>query len=152
VAEVARRHGLNANLIFKWIRRARDGWVDGRRMLAGRRTPESVGSLGFVPITIESAPLQLPSPSTPISEAVAPAPSVTKKRKVPKRRGVIEIALPGGARISTSKCKALWRNPRTLLITTQYGKVRVAVQRYGVYDIGANSGCVSVGIDYDTEV
>ena len=31
VAAVARRHGLNANLIFKWIRRAREGWLDRRR-------------------------------------------------------------------------------------------------------------------------
>jgi transposase len=25
VAAVARRHGLNANLVFKWIRRSREG-------------------------------------------------------------------------------------------------------------------------------
>ena len=31
VAAVARRHGLNANLIFKWIRRSREGWRDRRR-------------------------------------------------------------------------------------------------------------------------
>ncbi|ATQ68997.1 MULTISPECIES: transposase [Methylosinus] len=28
VAAVARRHGLNANLIFKWVRRSREGWLD----------------------------------------------------------------------------------------------------------------------------
>jgi transposase len=31
VAAVVRRHGLNANLIFKWIRRSREGWRDRRR-------------------------------------------------------------------------------------------------------------------------
>jgi len=31
VASVARRHGLNANLVFKWIRRSREGWRDRRR-------------------------------------------------------------------------------------------------------------------------
>jgi transposase len=31
VAAVARRHGLNANLVFKWIRRSREGWLDRRR-------------------------------------------------------------------------------------------------------------------------
>jgi transposase len=31
VAAVARRHGLSANLIFKWIRRSREGWRDRRR-------------------------------------------------------------------------------------------------------------------------
>jgi transposase len=34
VAAVVRRHGLNANLIFKWIRRSREGWRDRRRELA----------------------------------------------------------------------------------------------------------------------
>lgn len=28
-ALAARRHGVNANLAFKWIRRSRDGWLDG---------------------------------------------------------------------------------------------------------------------------
>jgi transposase len=31
VAALARRHGLNTNLIFKWIRRSREGWRDRRR-------------------------------------------------------------------------------------------------------------------------
>ena len=31
VASVARRHGLSANLVFKWIRRSREGWRDRRR-------------------------------------------------------------------------------------------------------------------------
>src|SRR6201985_3289201 len=34
VAAVARRHGLNANLVFKWIRRSREGWRDRRREAA----------------------------------------------------------------------------------------------------------------------
>jgi transposase len=31
VAGVARRHGLNANLVFEWIRRSREGLRDRRR-------------------------------------------------------------------------------------------------------------------------
>lgn len=27
VVAVARRHGLNANLIFKWLRCSREGWL-----------------------------------------------------------------------------------------------------------------------------
>ena len=38
VAAVARRHGLNANLIFKWIRRSREGWRDRRREPAKARS------------------------------------------------------------------------------------------------------------------
>lgn len=102
VAEVARRHGLNANLVFKWIRRARDGWIDGRRTRGARRAPKNRESITFVPITVvESAALQLPAPnSAPTSEVVAPPAPGAKKRKAPSRRGVIEIALPDGARIS----------------------------------------------------
>lgn len=37
IAAVARRHGLNAYLGFKWIRRAREGWLDLQRALAMRR-------------------------------------------------------------------------------------------------------------------
>ena len=36
VAAVARRHGLNANLVFKWIRRSREGGAIGGASL--RRT------------------------------------------------------------------------------------------------------------------
>ena len=36
-AAVARRHGLNANLVFKWIRRSREGWRDRRHELAKER-------------------------------------------------------------------------------------------------------------------
>jgi transposase-like protein len=31
VAAVVRRHGLNANLVFKWIWPSREGWRDRRR-------------------------------------------------------------------------------------------------------------------------
>ena len=45
VAAVARRHGLNANLIFKWIRRSREGWRDRRRGPAKER-PDAVVAAG----------------------------------------------------------------------------------------------------------
>jgi transposase len=38
VAAVARQHGLNANLVFKWIRRSREGWRDRRREPAKARS------------------------------------------------------------------------------------------------------------------
>ena len=43
VAAVARRHGLNANLIFKWIRRSREGWRERRRG-AAKEKPGAAGS------------------------------------------------------------------------------------------------------------
>src|SRR5208282_2914644 len=47
VAEVARRHGLNANLIFKWLKCAKDGGPDRRRRPAARGEP-----ITFVPIQV----------------------------------------------------------------------------------------------------
>ncbi len=48
VAAVARRHGVNANLIFKWIRRSHEGWRDRRGERAKARpgtvaAPEAAG-------------------------------------------------------------------------------------------------------------
>src|ERR1700684_732596 len=56
VAAVARRHGLNANLIFKWIRRSREGWRDRRREPAKAQpnaitAPEAMGP-AFVPVKL----------------------------------------------------------------------------------------------------
>jgi transposase len=54
VAAVARRHGLNANLIFKWIRRSREGWRERRRGAAkekpgAARSPDTIAP-AFVPV------------------------------------------------------------------------------------------------------
>ena len=56
VAAVARRHGLNANLIFKWIRRSREGWRERRRG-AAKEKPGAAGSPdtiapAFVPVKL----------------------------------------------------------------------------------------------------
>ena len=56
VAATAQQHGVNANLVFKWIRRGQEGWLDRRRgprssalLLAPAATP------GFR-LTIAAAP------------------------------------------------------------------------------------------------
>jgi transposase len=58
VAAVARRHGLNANLIFKWIRRSREGWRDRRREPAKEKpvvaAPPERGGSAFVPVKLLS--------------------------------------------------------------------------------------------------
>jgi transposase len=56
VAAVALRHGLNANLVFKWIRRSREGWRDRRREPAKGRpsvvaAPAAIGP-AFVPVKL----------------------------------------------------------------------------------------------------
>ena len=56
VAAVARRHGLNANLVFKWIRRSREGWLDRRRESAKDKSvvvaPPGRDGPAFVPVKL----------------------------------------------------------------------------------------------------
>src|SRR5258708_14802672 len=74
VAAVARRHGLNANLVFKWIRRSREGWRDRRREPANGKpvvaVPPERGGSPFIPLKLlefdpRSAPPPYACPSKP---------------------------------------------------------------------------------------
>ena len=98
VAAVARRHGLNANLVFKWIRRSREGWRERRRGPANEKSvvvvPPEGGAPAFVPVKL----LALDAPSAPPpSEVMAKAARQTRRGAV---RGAMEISLPNGAKIS----------------------------------------------------
>jgi transposase len=106
VAAVARRHGLNANLIFKWLRRSREGWLDRRRAPAKetavtRMSPE-LAAQTFVPVELlelkpaRMSPALAPS-STPVAKIAAPPARVSRKSV---RRGAMEVLLPNGARLS----------------------------------------------------
>lgn len=98
VAAVARRHGVNANLIFKWIRRSREGWRDRRREPVKARpgavvAPEAIGP-AFVPVKL----LELSTAPTPPAVEVGAKPPREARRT--GRRGAMEISLPNGARVS----------------------------------------------------
>ena len=98
VAAVARRHGLNANLVFKWIRRAREGWLDRRRapMNETAGVAPNVAAPTFVPVKL----LELSAAAAPTAP---PANAVTKPVREARRstrRGAMEISLPNGARVS----------------------------------------------------
>jgi transposase len=106
VAAVARRHGLNANLIFKWLRRSREGWLDRRRApeketAVARMSPE-LAAQTFVPVEllelkpVPMSPALAPS-STPVAR-IAAAPARAPRKSV--RRGAMEVRLPNGARLS----------------------------------------------------
>lgn len=106
VAAVARRHGLNANLIFKWLRRSREGWLDRRRAPAketavARMSPE-LAAQTFVPVELlelkpaPMSPALAPSSSPAAKMAAAPARGARKSM----RRGAMEVRLPNGARLS----------------------------------------------------
>src|ERR1700758_2728057 len=72
VSSVARRHGLNANLVFKWIRRSREGWRDRRREPANEKAapPERDGP-AFVPVKLLE--LDKPSGRPPFDVVAKPA-------------------------------------------------------------------------------
>lgn len=99
VAAVARRHGLNANLVFKWIRRSREGWRDRRREPAGEKpalaSPPAKGGPAFIPVKLLE--LSTPSAAAPDSEVTAKAAPQTRRGA---RRGAMEISLPNGAKVS----------------------------------------------------
>jgi len=102
VASVARRHGLNANLVFKWIRRAREGWLDRRRAPVKDATDAAlahdVDVATFVPVKL----VELNAVTAPAS-APSLALASTKPVREPRRRarrGTMEISLPNGARVS----------------------------------------------------
>ena len=97
VAAVARRHGLNANLVFKWIRRSREGWRERRRGAAKEKlgvvgSPEGIAP-AFVPVKL----LELDAPSAPRPSDVTAKPA---RQTGVARRGAMEISLPNGAKVS----------------------------------------------------
>jgi transposase len=98
VAAVARRHGLNANLVFKWIRRSREGWRD-RRHGPAKEKPGVAASLdtmapAFVPVKL----IELDAASALPPSDVAAKPARQTRRGA--RRGAMEISLPNGAKVS----------------------------------------------------
>src|ERR1700761_4861655 len=100
VAAVARRYGLNANLVFKWIRRSREGWLDRRREPAKDRPvvvapPERDGP-AFVPVKL----LELDTASAPRPSDVIAKPARQTRRSA--RRGAMKISLPNGAKGTVS--------------------------------------------------
>jgi transposase len=106
VAEVARRHGLNANLIFKWLKRARDGWPDRRRGLVTRRAP-----ITFIPVEVvkEASGKEAPASvrALTVDHLARTQNALEKPSRKPQRetkgllrRGAIEISLPNGGRVS----------------------------------------------------
>jgi transposase len=81
VASVARKHGVNANLLFNWMRLDEQGALQGR----SRRTPR----LLEVSVTPDEAP-RTPRPMP----ATSAAPS----------QQTLEIVFPDGTRVRASAC------------------------------------------------
>jgi transposase len=93
VAGVARAHDVNANLVFKWIRRSREDWRDRRRAL--RRSPGADAAPSFVPVRLIA-----PEPTALRDAAIeGSAPNRQCDPPSPARFGAMEIRLPNGAQV-----------------------------------------------------
>ena len=103
VAEVARRHDVNANLLFKWLRDAGQG--RGAPRPSAPAPDEAANVMEFVPLGVfsrdeetgggaVSLALAPPAKRPPASRLALPS-----TPKLEERAGVIEIDLPDGARV-----------------------------------------------------
>jgi transposase len=106
VAEIARRHGVNANLVFNWRRTARTACAAGAGMAATSEPARSDAMLaasdpGFIPIGVFTrAPDS--GPALIAGGGVArqlPSPTARARANVEGRTGLIEIDLADGTRL-----------------------------------------------------
>ena len=99
VAVVARRHDLNANLLFTWRRQVRPaGPAAGPPAVAGPEPAEFVpiGVFGSAP---DEGPAMLATAAPPRGSGVAEVRPPAPNPALEQRPGVIEIDLPGGVRV-----------------------------------------------------
>ena len=110
VAEIARRHGVNANLLFNWRRTARAAAsavaeLDGS---AARRPSVEMAPApctpAFIPIGMfgraeDEGPALIAAPA-PVVSGTSPSPRATSQRPaLDERPGVIEVDLADGTRL-----------------------------------------------------
>jgi transposase len=108
VAEVARRHGANANLVFNWRRIARSSPAADRSSATEREPVEAVPSVvmpgGFIPIGMIAGPADAdPSRTATSATDKARQPSAQRvaasRARGATRAGLIGIDLSDGTRV-----------------------------------------------------
>ena len=103
VAEAARLNGLNANLVFKWIRRSREGWLDRRRgpraALQKRAVVIVDETPAFVPVQIFEAPKTAAVLPAPVEVARNPPAWAAVKPRAYDARGPAPSSTAGGLRV-----------------------------------------------------
>ncbi len=104
VAGVARAHDVDANLVFKWIRRSREGWRD-RRCGAGKcatmaSSPKASESPTFVPVRL-IAPEQAAPSDALVGKGGAPSPR--RDPPIAARLGAMEIRLPNRVQVRSAR-------------------------------------------------
>ena len=102
VAGVARANGVNANLVFKWIRRSREGWLD-RRCGAGNGAPAATSSSREASQTPRFVPIRLAAEkrgaATLTPAKLEGAPGLRHDPPSAARLGAMEVRLPNGAQV-----------------------------------------------------
>jgi transposase len=106
VAEIARRHGMNANLLFTWRRIARTACAAGAEVAATSGPVRSDAMLtasdpGFIPIGVftrapDGGPALIAGGG--VAEQL-PSPTARARANVEGRTGLIEIDLADGTRL-----------------------------------------------------
>lgn len=101
VAATARQHGVNANLVFKWIRHARGEWRDGRSAAPAvdANIAAADTTMTFIPVEVVASSLPAPSLSSRTEDAGQPSRPRASVRRPARQNSGMEIALPNGARI-----------------------------------------------------
>ena len=101
VAAVALQHGVNTNLLFKWISRSRQGLLDRRR---GPRLVKEGTIAGpapvFVPVEIVVPPAPAPTLLPALHKKARRPASLARQPGRGRPQGAMEIALPNGVRLS----------------------------------------------------
>jgi len=108
VADIARRHGMNANLVFNWRKNARAAAAAERNALAapfqaGSSSPPTSEPGDFIPIGVigrvaDETPAPVAGPSSAVGE-VASRRETLSRPGMDERPGVIEIDLANGTRL-----------------------------------------------------
>jgi transposase len=93
---------VNANLVFKWIRRGREGWLDRRHTPVKAAHVAAMAQDGdapaFIPVKlVELNAVTAPGSAPPLALA-SRKPAREQRRGA--RHGAMEISLPNGARVS----------------------------------------------------
>ena len=114
VADIARRHDVNANLVFNWRRTARSGDLapgsasNEVTSSIARKSPDvpriADEACAFIPIGMfgraeDEGPALLVRSSPPAQPQVSVASVMRSRPALDERPGVIEIDLPSGTRI-----------------------------------------------------
>ena len=110
VAEIARRHGVNANLVFTWRRAAQANASAGAELSASARraqsqpSPPAIGPCEFIPVGVfvradDVSSAVTVGPSAAVVAGTSLHGAIPPRPRTDERPGAIEIDLADGAHL-----------------------------------------------------